>query len=283
MKKLLICLLACLLLTGAAAEDAGWCDPPEDFDVRKEDVTYGKLRYETYLSKTLGSIRKAFIVLPPEYDEAKTYPVLYLLHGIGGDHSEWTQGKPDVILGNLVAAGEAKEMIVVLPNVRARKRDSANPSDMYSPEHFAAFDNFINDLTNDLMPFIASKYAVAEGRENTAVAGLSMGGREALYIGLTLPETFGYVGAFCPAPGVLPYYAEGGLFRTEDFKAKEGLDSYILINAGLSDGEVGSWPRTYSDTQTANGTEHTFYAMPGSHDFNVWKHGLYNFAKNIFK
>ena len=283
MKKLLLLLAACLLLTSLAlAEEPAWNDPPEGFDQRREDVTYGKMRYDTYLSKTTTNIRKAYIILPPDYDEEKAYPVLYLLHGIGGDHGEWMGGKPDVVVGNLIASGEAPEMIVVMPNVRARKHDSANPSDMYSPEHFAAFDNFINDLTNDLMPYIREHYSVAEGRENTAIAGLSMGGREALYIGLTLPETFGYVGAFCPAPGVLHYYAERGLFQTADFKAAEGLDSYILINAGETDGVVGAWPKTYSDTLTANGTAHTFYVTRGGHDFTVWKHGLYNFVKRVF-
>lgn len=285
MKKLLLCLVACVVLLAAVcvhAEEAAWNDPPEGFDQRREDVTYGTTVFKTYLSRTTGTFRKLLIVLPPDYTPEKTYPVLYLLHGIGGDHSEWSHGVPEVIIGNLIADGDAPEMIVVMPNVRARKNDAANPADVYSAEHFAAFDNFIHDLTNDLMPFMAQNYSIAEGRENTAVAGLSMGGREALYIGLTLPETFGYVGAFCPAPGVLPYYAEGGLFETADFKATEGLDSYILINAGESDGVVGDWPKTYADTLTQNGTANTFYVTQGGHDFTVWKHGLYNFAKRIF-
>ena len=283
MKKLLICLMVCVLLLPAMAfAEEGWNDPPEGFDQRQDGVTYGTTVFKTYLSRTTGAFRKVLVILPPDYTAEKDYPVLYLLHGIGGDHSEWSGGKPDVVVGNLIASGEAPEMIIVMPNVRARQNDAANPSDVYSASHFAAFDNFINDLTNDLMPFIAKEYSVREGRENTAVAGLSMGGREALYIGLSLPETFGYVGAFCPAPGVLPYYAEGGLFQPADFKATEGYESYILINAGEWDGVVGEWPSTYADTLTANGTPVTFYTMPGGHDFNVWKHGLYNFAQRIF-
>lgn len=282
MKKLLIFLMVCVLLPAMAFAEEGWSDPPEGFDQRQDGVTYGTTVFKTYLSRTTGAFRKVLVILPPDYTAEKDYPVLYLLHGIGGDHSEWSGGKPDVVVGNLIAAGLAPEMIIVMPNVRARQNDAANPSDVYSPAHFAAFDNFINDLTNDLMPFIAREYSVAEGRENTAVAGLSMGGREALYIGLTLPETFGYVGAFCPAPGVLPYNAEGGLFQPADFKATEGYESYILINAGEWDGVVGEWPSTYADTLTANGTPVTFYTMPGGHDFNVWKHGLYNFAQRIF-
>lgn len=285
MKKALLCLAVCLfvLATAALAESApAYDEPPADFDQQQEGVVYGKTLFKTYLSRTTGAFRKVLVLLPPDYTPEKAYPVLYLLHGIGGDHSEWSHGKPDIVVGNLIASGEAPEMIIVMPNVRARANDAANPSDVYSPSHFAAFDNFINDLTNDLMPFIAKEYSIAEGRENTAIAGLSMGGREALYIGMSMPEIFGYVGAFCPAPGVLPYYAEAGLFQTADFRLAEGYDSYILINAGASDGVVGEWPETYAKTLTENGTENTFYVMPGGHDFNVWKHGLYNFAKRIF-
>ncbi len=284
LKKLLICLAACILLTCAVmAEEPLWNDPPEGYDVRREDVTYGKMLYRTYLSKTTGNIRKMYVILPVDYNEESTYPVLYLLHGIGGDHSEWVSGKPDVIIGNLYAAGETTDMIVVIPNVRARKNDAPNSADMYSAECIAAFDNFINDLTNDLMPYMKANFPIAEGPENTAVAGLSMGGREALYITLSRQDLFGYAGAFCPAPGVLPYPVEAGLFQPEDFKADEGNNPYILINAGETDGLVGEWPYTYAETLTANGTENTFYVTPGGHDFTVWKHGLYNFVKRIFK
>lgn len=257
--------------------------PPEGFDDKRDGVAYGKMEYCTYPSETTGMERKCFVILPADYDESKTYPVLYLLHGIGGDHSEWLGGRPDVIIGNLAAEGQAKDMIVVIPNVRARANDTANPSDIYTPAHFAAFDNFINDLKNDLMPFIRSRYSVAQGPENTAIAGLSMGGRESLYIGLSMPETFGYIGAFTPAPGVLPYNVEKGMFTPDTLKAADGYTPFILINAGHSDGVVGSWPETYSNTLTANGTENIFYVTEGGHDFTVWRHGLYNFVKRIFK
>lgn len=284
MKKLLsVLLLAMLLMMTAAAEETDMYKPDEHFSTRRTNVEYGETVYVKYPSATTGTERKLKIILPAGYTEEKQYPVLYLLHGIGGDQNEWFGAKPDIVIGNLIAAGEAPEMIVVLPNVRARANDAANPSDIYTPAHFAAFDNFINDLQNDLMPYIAEHYSILTGRENTAVAGLSMGGREALYIGLTMPETFGYVGAFCPAPGVLPYNVEKGLFQREAFKASEEFgDTFILINAGKTDGVVGDWPRTYSETLTANGTEHIFYVTDGGHDFTVWKHGLYNFVKRIF-
>ena len=285
MRKLLVMLLALgMLLADAFAltlpEDI--IDPPAGFDQRQEGVAYGQMRYKTYLSKTTGSFRDVMVLLPPDYSAETAYPVLYLLHGIGGDENEWASGKPDVVIGNLIAAGEAPPMIVVMPNIRARKNDAPNSADMYSPEHFAAFDNFINDLRDDLMPFIEKEYLIAKGPENTAIAGLSMGGREALYIGLSMQETFGYIGAFCPAPGLLPYHAEKGLFQVEDFTDAAGTMPYVLINAGVNDFVVGDWPQTYSETLGDNGTIHTFYTTLGGHDFNVWKHGLYNFARNIF-
>lgn len=283
MKALLLLLTMALLTSAACAEETkGYVDPPADFDQTQAGVTYGTTVLVRYDSSTTGTERRAMVLLPPDYDAEKEYPVLYLLHGIGGDETEWADGRPTWVIGNLIASGEAAEMIVVMPNIRARENDSANAPDMYTPTHFAAFDNFINDLRDDLMPYMQAHYAIAPGRENTAIAGLSMGGREALYIGLTMPETFGYVGAFCPAPGVLPYNVEGGLFQPEDFKAAEGYNTYILINAGKTDGVVSSWPQTYSDTLTANGTQHIFYVTDGGHDFRVWKHGLYNFVRNIF-
>ena len=280
--SLALLMMACCI-TGAVAQTTADYAPPAGFDQKQENVTYGKLVYHTYQSTTTGRERKCYALLPPGYDAEKEYPILYLLHGIGGDHNEWLGGKPDAVIGNLINAGKAREMIVIIPNIRARANDSVNGSDMYSPAHFAAFDNFINDLKNDLMPFIESKYKIAPGRENAAIAGLSMGGREALYIGLTMSDTFGYVGAFCPAPGVLPYDVEKGLFEKENFAPRTEDDTFILINAGASDGVVGDWPQAYSDALTENGVEHIFYVTAGGHDFNVWKHGLYNFVSRIFQ
>ena len=179
-------------------------DVPEGFDTVKEGVTYGELVEITYDSGTTGTTRKANIILPPDYDENKKYPVLYLLHGIGGDHNEWLGAQPVNVISNLVAAGEAVPMITVIPNVRARADDAVNPQDIYTLEHYKAFDNFINDLRDDLMPYIEANYSILKGKENTAIAGLSMGGRETLFVGCSMPETFGYMGAFTPAPGLLP-------------------------------------------------------------------------------
>ena len=260
---------------------------PDGFDEVKEGVTYGKLTEISYDSKITGTTRKANIILPPDYDENKKYPILYLLHGIGGDHNEWLGAKPVSVLSNLVAEGEAEPMIVVIPNVRARANDAGNPQDIYTLEHYKAFDNFINDLRDDLMPFIEANYPILTGKENTAIAGLSMGGRETLYIGLNMSDTFGYIGAFTPAPGLLPYsnfgVSEDGLFTTETLTLPKDSNNYVMINAGISDDIVKIWPQTYYETLEENGVDAVFYVTDGGHDFVVWKNGLYNFAKKIFK
>lgn len=254
-------------------------DTPANFDKKNSSVsTYGTLSTISYHSTTTGTTRKARVILPAEYSRDKKYPVLYLLHGIGGDHNEWLGGEPVNVIGNLIAEGKAKDMIVVMPNVRARADDAGNPIDIYTPEHFAAFDNFINDLRDNLMPYIKSHYSIAEGRLNTAIAGLSMGGRESLYIGLNMPETFGYIGAFEPAPGVLD------LFPGDTFKLSDTYNNrtFLMIVKGTTDTVVNNSPVDYHNELTKNETVHTYYVAEGGHDFTVWKNGLYNFVRRIF-
>lgn len=259
---------------------------PDGFDQQNPSLTPWNVTTVTYPSKTTGTDRLFTLILPPDYTENETYPVLYLLHGIGGDHKEWLYGAPAEIIGNLAATGEAPKMIVVIPNVRAAADDRV-PKEVITPENIAAFDNFINDLKNDLMPYIKEHYSVKAGRENTAVAGLSMGGRESLFIGFTLPETFGYIGAFSPAPGLLPCPALNypGQFSEEEFRIKNGapVPFSIMICNGEQDDVVHKIAAYYEETLTRNGIEHLYYTMPGGHDFTVWKNGLYHFVKQIFR
>ena len=260
---------------------------PVDIQAQKGEVTYGELATIEYESTTVGVTRKAHVLLPPNYNSETAYPVLFLLHGIGGDQNEWLNAKPKEVIGNLIAEGEAEPMIVVIPNVRARVDDSANPSDIFTKEHFDAFDNFIHDLRDDLLPYIESHYAISDGRENRAIAGLSMGGRESIYIGLTMQETFGYIGAFSPAFGLLPYsnmnVTEDGLLNEEGFKLQDGYeDTFIMIANGDHDEVVWDEPFKYHQAFENNGVEHIYYEVPGGHDFTVWTNGLYHFTKDIF-
>lgn len=261
---------------------------PEGFDKKQDGVAYGTVQRQQYYSTTTEKDRKVNIILPAGYTEEKKYPVLYLLHGIGGDQNEWLNGgNPDAIVGNLTAEGLAKEMIIVIPNCRARANDSATTD--FDLDHYAAFDNFINDLRDNLMPYMAEHYSIATGRENTAIAGLSMGGRESLNIGLNMTDTFGYIAAFSPGYGVFAYTANGvsepGLFTEETFRLPDEYknNTLLMINNGISEGGENAIGGTCHKVLEKNEIPHIFYVTEGGHDFQVWKHGLYNFALQIFQ
>ncbi len=267
---------------------AEWSDDyttPTRFNRQETDIEYGEMKEITYHSETTGTDRKANVLLPAGYDESKKYPVIYLLHGVAGDHNEWGTN-PKRVIGNLIASGEVKDIIAVMPNVRAweKGKDPGPNFNVYSVENFKAFDNFINDLRDDLMPYMKANYSIAEGRENTAIAGLSMGGRESLYIGLSMPETFGYVGCFEPAVGVLPYATEEGLFTEDTLKLPDEYNgkNVLLIQKGTKDTTVGDSPLLYHNTLTNNGTKHEYFEVEMNHEMGAWANGLYNFVKRVF-
>lgn len=263
---------------------------PEDYREKKDGVRYGRIETVHYYSKTVGRERRATVVLPPDYTEDKSYPVLYMCHGLGQDDIQWlAEGRADIIIGNMTAAGMAEEMIMVMPNCRARENDEGNPPDAFSINNYMAFDNFYNDFKADLKPFIEEKYHVAAGRENTAVIGFSMGGRVALHLGLGMQDTFGYLAACCPAPGIFAYdmngVSENGLFTEETFMVRpeyKGKTKAMII-AGKSDCVVFGHPESYHDALKKNGTEHIWCKFAGGHDFDVVDKGLYIFAKELFK
>jgi len=261
---------------------------PDGFDIKKEGVDYGELTEVEDYSKTAGNTRKCFVYTPAGYDSSITYPIMYLLHGIGGTHAEWLGGSPNEIISNSIACGEARPMIVVIPNIRAAYDDSV-PQEVINPDSTAACDNFINDLRDDLMPFIKEHYSVSDVRWQCAVAGLSMGGREALFIGIRMPETFGYIGAFSPAPGLLPMehpndrhhegqLTEGGMTLPDEYKDK----TYILMCNGDQEEMFSYISTAYRNAFDNNGVKYEYYVTDGGHDFRVWKNGLYHFVWKIF-
>lgn len=143
----------------------------------------------------------------------------------------------------------------------------------------AAYDNFINELTNDLMPYIESHYSVKTGKDNTAIMGFSMGGRESLYISMKRPDLFGYVGAVCPAPGVSP-----GLIAKSDFQYTDESPYLLLLTAGSNDTVVYSTPSGYNDILNSNGVPHIWhYVKGGYHGGNCIRAHMYNFVRAIFK
>lgn len=255
---------------------------------KQDGVEYGELVEIEYYSSVTEAMRKANVLLPAGYTEDKQYPVLYLLHGSAGDHNEWKSAEPVYTIGNAIYSGEASEMIVVMPNVRARADDSANPLDENSIAHFEVFDNFINDLKDCLMPYMEENYSIYTDRDHTAIAGLSLGGRESIYIGRTMYDEFGYIGSFSPGPGIVEYkmgnLTEDGLFEPEELAFPEGYEPKVLmITEGDSDSVVGNVPHIYHQLFEDAGVEHIFYTIKGGHDYTVWKRSLYAFAVEIFE
>ena len=161
--------------------------------------------YETvhYYSTTAGTTRQACVMLPTEYDTSKDYPVVYLLHGLGGNDEAWKDMGADCIAENLHIYQNVPQMILVGVDSVILSEGSASDLDMWG--QLAAYDASIDDIVNDLMPYINTHYPVRTGRENTAIAGYSMGGRNALYAGFSHPRTvrFMFGGIFFRRSGVV--------------------------------------------------------------------------------
>jgi enterochelin esterase-like enzyme len=250
---------------------------PPGFDSQRKDIAHGKIDTIGYTSKTVGSVRRALIYTPPGYSRNKKYPVLYLLHGIGGDEKEWLKGgQPQVILDNLYSDGKIEPMIVVMPNGRAMKDDRAT-GDIMNADKVQAFATFEKDLLNDLIPFIEKKYPVKKDREQRAIAGLSMGGGQSLNFGLGNLDKFAWIGGFSSAPNTKA--PDKLLPNPEEAQKKLKL---LWISCGDNDGLISFSQRTH-DYLNINKVPHIYYIEPGVHDFKVWKNDLYMFSQLLFK
>lgn len=273
-----IALGAALLSAGSAfAQKIVPLEAPKSFDQPTAGIATGSLDSISYPSKTVGAVRKALVYKPPGFSKKKKYPVLYLLHGIGGDEKEWLRGgPPQVILDNLYAAGKLKPMLVVMPNGRAMQDDRAI-GNIYGPDKVAAFANFEQDLLTDLIPYIEKQYPVLTNRENRALAGLSMGGGQSLNFGLGHLDKFAWVGGFSSAPNTkLPEQ-----LVPDPALAKKQL-KLLWISCGDADGLLPVSQRTH-DYLYQHGVPHVYYLEAGGHDFKVWKNGLYMFSQFLFK
>ncbi len=281
-KRTLCAIFAAMVVGTAAYAQPSDKEAPKGFDQVRSGIATGKLDTVRYESKTVGTTRKALVYTPPGvatpgFNKKTKYPVLYLLHGIGGDEKEWLRGgNPQVILDNLYADQKLQPMIVVMPNGRAMKDDRA-VGNVFDREKVEAFATFEKDLLNDLIPFIEKKYPTLTDREHRAIAGLSMGGGQSLNFGLGNLDKFAWVGGFSSAPNtkrpeeLVPNPAE----------AKKKL-KLLWISCGDADGLISFSKRTH-DYLYQNNVPHVYYIEPGGHDFKVWKNGLYMFSQFLFK
>lgn len=252
---------------------------------------YGKMEHTGYYSKIAEKNKNINVLLPPNYTTEKKYPVLYVLHGIFGDENSMTGSATNgnrVTFCNLMNKGLAEEMIIVFPFMYTSKTQVQCTA--IDDKNVACYDNFIDELTTSIMPYIAEKYSVKEGRENTAITGFSMGGRESLACAFYRPDLFKYVGAMCPAPGLV--YGKDfamehkGQFKEQDlvFDAEKAHPDLLMICAGDCDSVVGTFPMTYHAVLTKNNTEHLWWIVPGSdHGDPAVSSGLYNFMIRLFK
>ena len=271
-------LTICSCLFALAGNSQNTLTPaPPGFDLVRESIPHGKIDSITYNSTTVGTNRKALVYTPPGYSKDKKYPVLYLLHGIGGDEKEWLNGgQPQVILNNLYAENKVEPMIVVLPNGRAMKDDRAT-GNIFDREKVEAFATFEKDLLNDLIPFVEKNFSVIANRESRAIAGLSMGGGQSLNFGLGNLNTFAWVGGFSSAPNT----KKPEELIPDPAIAKEQL-KLLWLSCGDNDGLITFSKRTHDYLKT-NNVPHVYYIEQGNHDFKVWKNGLYMFSQLLFK
>jgi enterochelin esterase family protein len=272
-----------LLWPGNFFEVAG--PKPEPWDI--QNVPHGVVHYHIYHSAIVGDNRGYYVYTPPGYDPRadQTYPVLYLLHGYSDDASAWVKvGRANVILDNLIAGGDTRPMIVVMPlgyGAPAIVKGSHFRDKVLRRKNFKLFTE---TLLNEVIPRVQAEYRVPAYRNDRAIAGLSMGGAESLLTGLNHIDKFAWVGSF----------SAGGLRLNFDkefpsLNAESGSKLRLLwIACGKDDRYVDHPPLievnrklvTWLRTKDA---PVTFVETPGMHEWLVWRDNLIHFAPLLFR
>lgn len=263
-----------------AADDVrAFAEPPAGFADERPGIEHGRVEEFSYDSGVTGTRRKAAVYLPPGYSAQRKYPVLYLLHGLAGTHDEWRgYVHANTILDNLIAQGKALPMIVVMPNGRALADDRPPPEERkFLPEHIAGFAKFERDLLDFLIPAIESKYSASADRRDRAIAGLSMGGGQALNFGLGHLETFAWVGGFSAAPNTRTV-AE----LTHDAASVRRQLSLLYISCGSADG-LFALSQGFHRELKAEGIPHVWNVDHHGHDRESWMENLHQFAQKLFR
>ena len=256
---------------------------PRFFDMRP--VAHGAVEQRLYDSKTVQGVRRAFIYTPPNYARStERYPVLYLLHGAGGDETGWTEnGRTNVILDNLIADGKLKPLVVVMPYGYAYPPTSplAEGPDAMKRQR----DGFNRDLIDDLIPFVQANYRVHADREHRAIAGLSMGGGQALGLGLSRTDLFSRVAGFSAALGVVTSPQAGGLdFKSLVADSKTVNDRLKLLWVGCGTEDTLFKSNTeFAQLLQSSGVTHRFRSSEGAHTWQVWRRYLNEVAPLLFQ
>lgn len=265
-------------------------DVGDEMFQKRENVDYGTvLKDVNYYSATAGDNKQCNILLPADYSESKTYPVLYVFHGFGGSHNNQidTDSYLTLLYGNMLHDGITVPMMIV--NVDMYTDKLAEKDNKSDEELRFIYDKAIDDVAVDLMPFIEKTYPVKTGRENTAVAGLSEGGAKSLCTGFKWLDKFGYIGAFAPDTGVIPTeYFKGTFWNTPVFEAfpqptEKNMPLYLYMAVGSKDPWNIDCTLYYRDVLNNMGVKNqTDYVEGYEHDYHFWRQCFYNYLTKIF-
>lgn len=242
-------------------------------------IAQGKVEEFSYHSDVTGARRKASVYLPAGFSPERRYPVLYLLHGIAGNEHEWHgYVRAHLILDQLIASGKAEPMIVVMPNGRALPDDRPPPADrIFTPGHADGFAKFERELLASLIPAIDSKYPTIAERKQRAIAGLSMGGGQALNFGLGHLDTFAWVGGFSAAPNTRPA-AE----LLPDPRQAQGQLQLLYLSCGNKDGLINISQGLHQFLKQRQ-VPHVWQVDEHGHDRDSWADSLYHFTQRLFR
>ena len=265
-----------------------------------QEVPHGDIHKVWYDSPTLGMQRRMTVYTPAGYDKGGKYPVLYLVHGAGGDEDAWTSfGRAAQILDNLIAQGKAKPMIVVMPNGNMNAQGAAGTwsKGLYKP----SFTQHVSDPVPthsmeesfpDIQKYVESHYNVLKNRQNRAVAGLSMGGGHTYAVSKEYPGNFDYIGLFSAAIlyGINANYLETNLQSLQaDQKLSKQIDALKAAKPKLYWIGIGNTDflynqnkdyRTYLDSKQF---PYEYYENDGGHIWVNWRKYLTIFAQRLFK
>ena len=257
------------------------------------DVPHGTVAKVWYPAAKLGMAERRLTVYTPagyEENKAKRYPVLYLLHGAGGDENAWSeQGRAVEILDNLIAQGLAKPMIVVMPNgnVSQQAAPGAYTNSMYKPVSFPprTMEGSFEAAFPDIISFVDKYYRTLSDKSHRAIAGLSMGGFHSLYTSANYPDKFGYVGLFSAA---IDRHAKGPndyIYQDLDKKLatqfKAGVKLYYIAIG--SDDFLYKENVEYRARLDKAGYAYTYWETDGGHEWRNWRRYLNAFIPQLFR
>lgn len=256
------------------------------------EVPHGTVSKVWYPSPTLGMERRRMTVYTPAgyEDSNKQYPVLYLLHGAGGDENAWSElGRAIQILDNLIAQGKAEPMIVVMPNGNGAQEavPGEYPNSMYKPlfANPKTMEGSFEKAFPDIMKYVESHYRTINDKNHRAIAGLSMGGFHSLYISANNPDLFGYVGLFSAA---INRQAKGeNTYIYENLEAKlakqfSNAPKLYFIGIGNTDFLFQDNVK-YRELLDANGYKYEYMETDGGHEWRNWRKYLNHFVPELFK